>query len=30
VERLNREIRKDKKINKRIGILKDTLAKSQE
>jgi hypothetical protein len=30
VERLNREIRKDKKINKRIGILKDTLTKSQE
>jgi len=30
VERLNREIRKDKKIDKRIGILKDTLVKSQE
>jgi len=30
VERLNREIRKNKNINKRIETLKDTLTKSQE
>ncbi len=30
VERLNMEIRKNKKINKRIETLKATLAKSQD